>query len=178
MHLVLPPAGSHRAPKITAEERATLPTADIALSSPAIKQHAGSATYTLAREYTCHGADRSPPLRWSNVPGNTQELALLVMNTTPVAGSLFFDWAVAAINPSTHELQPGKLPSGAVTGRNSYGHSTYSLCPPGGKTETFLFLLYALPRSLAPQPNFDPATLRAQAMKIARHTGLLAGTYG
>ena len=175
-HLVLPPPGSHPEPKITASERATLPTADINLSSPAVKQQHRTSTYTIARRYTCRGADSSPPLRWSGVPSNADELALLVMNTTPVNGQLFFDWAVAHIAPGTKELSAGQLPAGAVVGLNSDGKTAYSLCPPGSKPETYLFLLYALPKGLSPKPNFDPATFRQEAMRDARHTGLMAAS--
>jgi phosphatidylethanolamine-binding protein (PEBP) family uncharacterized protein len=173
---VLPPPGAHRAPKITASERENLPTTDITLSSAAISQH--TAASRIAGRYTCHGANSSPPLHWSGVPADTKELALFVMNTTPVGGKLFFDWAVAGLNPALAGLQAGKLPPGAVTGRNGYGHAGYSLCPPGSKRESYVFLLYALPASLSPKPGFNPATLRAQALHLSRHTGLLAGTYG
>jgi phosphatidylethanolamine-binding protein (PEBP) family uncharacterized protein len=173
---VLPPPGSQPEPKITASERATLPTADIDLSSPAVQQQHRTSTYTIARQYTCRGADSSPPLRWSSVPSNTSELALLVMNTAPVNGQLYFDWAVAHIAPSAKELNAGRLPAGTVVGLNSSGKAAYSLCPAGSKPETYLFLLYALPKGLSPKPNFDAATFRQEAMRDARHTGLLAAS--
>jgi len=110
------------------------------------------------------------------VPSNTSEVALLVMNTTPVNGQLFFDWAVAHIPPTVKELSAGRLPAGAVVGRNSEGKVAYSLCPAGTKHETYLFLLYALPKGLSPTPGFDPESFRLQAMHDARHSGLLAAT--
>jgi phosphatidylethanolamine-binding protein (PEBP) family uncharacterized protein len=177
-HLVLPPPGSHPEPKLTASERATVSVADISLSSPAIKRVANSSAYTLDREYTCHGADRSPPLRWSSVPANTKELALFAISTRPVNGKLFFDWALANLKPSFKDLQAGTLPAGAVLGESSSGHASYSICPASGKRESYVFVLYALPTSLAPTTGFDPTTLRHQAMQLARHTGLLVGTYG
>jgi phosphatidylethanolamine-binding protein (PEBP) family uncharacterized protein len=177
-HLVLPPPGSHPEPKLTASERATVSVADISLSSPAIKRVANRSAYTLDREYTCHGADHSPPLRWSGVPANTKELALFAISTRPVNGKLFFDWALANLKPSLKGLQAGTLPAGAVLGESSSGHAFYSICPASGKRESYVFVLYALPTSLAPTAGFDPTTLRHQAMQLARHTGLLVGTYG
>src|ERR1700730_16342417 len=43
------------------------------LTSPAFKS--GGAIPTA---YTCEGADKSPPLEWSGVPGRAQTLALIV----------------------------------------------------------------------------------------------------
>jgi phosphatidylethanolamine-binding protein (PEBP) family uncharacterized protein len=176
-HLVLPAPGSHPAPKLSSSEQAALPVSDITLSSPAIVRVGSSSRYTIAGEYTCHGSDRSLPLRWSGVPTNTQELALFAISTRPVAGKLYFDWALAGIDPKLTGLGAGEQPPGSIPGQNSAGHTGYALCPPGGQ-ETYVFSLYAIPDSLHPQPGFDPATFRAQARQTVRHTGLLVGTYG
>jgi phosphatidylethanolamine-binding protein (PEBP) family uncharacterized protein len=178
VHLVLPPPGSHQAPKLTANERAAVSVADITLSSPAIKQIRNASTPTLARQYTCQGADHSPPLRWTSIPPGTKELALFAISTRPVAGKLYFDWAIAGLSPSLKGLTSASVPAGAVLGRASSGHPAYSICPAAGKQESYVFALYALPQSLAPRAGFDPATLRQQAIQVARHTGLLVGTYG
>lgn len=177
-HLALPGPNSRLAPKLTAAQRANVAVSDIALSSPAITQAHYASAPTLNRRYTCQGADQSPPLHWSRVPPGTKELALLVISTTPFDGKLFYDWAVAGLNPNLKGLKSGALPTGAVTGRNGNRQTAYSICPTGAKHESYVFLLYALPQSLSPQQGFDPATLRQQAMRIARHTGLLIGTYG
>lgn len=176
--LVLPGPNSRPAPKLTPEQRASVSIADITLSSPAITQAHNASTPVLARRYTCHGADQSPPLRWTGVPSGTKELALFVMSVKPVAGKLFFDWAVAKVDPALKGIGEGSPPAGAVVGRGSGGREAYSICPSGGSRESYAFVLYALPRSLAPRPGFDPASLRRQAMSVARHTGLLVGTYG
>lgn len=175
-HLVLPPPGSHPAPRLSASEQAALPVTDISLSSPAITRIGTSSRYGIEREYTCQGSDRSLPLHWSGVPANTKELAIFAISTRPVAGKLYFNWALAGIDPKLTGLQAGQQPPGAVAGRNSAGRNAYSLCPPGGQ-ETYVFLLYAIPNVLHPRPGFDPAAFRAQARQTARHTGLLVGTY-
>jgi phosphatidylethanolamine-binding protein (PEBP) family uncharacterized protein len=177
-HLVLPPPGSHPEPKLTASQAATLPVTDIDLSSTAIKQHAGSSQSAIANQYTCHGADRTPPLHWSNLPSNTRELALFAISTRPVNDKLYYDWAIAGLNPKLTGLNAGQLPPATITGQNSAGHAGYTLCPPAGKPENYVFLLYALPTSLNPKQGFNPQTLRTQAKQVARHTGLLVGTYG
>jgi phosphatidylethanolamine-binding protein (PEBP) family uncharacterized protein len=177
-HLVLPPPGSHPEAKPSASEQAALPVTDISLSSTAITRQGQSALYSLAGQYTCHGSGGSPPLRWSGVPSNTRELALFVISTRPVNDKLYFDWALAGISPTLTGIQAGHQPPGAVAGLSSSGKTTYSICPPAGQHENYVFILYALPSTLNPKPGFDPATLRAQAKQIARHTGLLVGSYG
>ena len=163
------------APKLKRTRLSKLPVDDILLSSPAFHQAHGS-TYTIAGEYTCTGADRSPPLQWRDIPVDMAELALLVISAAPVRGELFFDWAVAGLSPRLRGLQSGRLPRGAIVGRNSYGNNAYSICPPGSKTENYVFALYALPTSLSPRQGFDPAALREQALRTARHSGLLVGS--
>ena len=177
-HLVLPGPDSKPAPKLSSAQRANLPVSDITLSSPAITQAHLASTPTLNQRYTCQGSNQSPPLHWSAIPAATKELVLLVASTKPVNGKLFYDWAVASLNPTLKGLNSGALPPGAVTGRNSAGKTAYSICPTGANHESYVFLLYALPQSLHPQPGFDPASLRQQATQIAHHTGLLIGTYG
>jgi phosphatidylethanolamine-binding protein (PEBP) family uncharacterized protein len=175
-HLVLPGPGSHPAPKLTAAQRAHVSIADIALSSPAVKR-AGAGTSTLARQYTCHGANTSLPLRWRGIPAGTKELALFVISVRPVNGKLFFDWSIAGLGPSLTGLTAGQLPPGAIPGQNGTGHTTYSICPATNQLENYVIALYALPQKLSPKPGFDPATLREQAITLAHHTGLLLAAY-
>lgn len=162
-------ANATPAPKLTAAQRAGRPAADIELQSPTNRGG------RLSAENTCHGADRSPALRWSHIPAGTAEIVVLALGVAPVAGKLLYDWALAGIPPSVHEITAGQLPQGAISGRNGYGGTGYKLCPSGH--ETYLFAIYAVPTSLHPSPGFEPAALRAQAAHVARHTGVLIATY-
>src|SRR5581483_5595909 len=102
-HLVLPGPHSRPAPKISASERESLPTSDLPLSSPAL-----GSTGTIPVRYTCHGGNQSLPLRWNGIPAGTRELAVFVLNTTPVKGKLFFDWALAGLSPALTGLGAGQ----------------------------------------------------------------------
>lgn len=174
VHVV--PMGGGREPGVTAAQRANATAATIELSSPAAQAGSTSAG-ELPAAFTCDGADRSPPLRWHAVPSGTAELALFVMNAKPIDGELFFDWAVAGIDPKSKGLRAGQTATGAIVGRNASGDVGYSICPPKGAEETYIFALYALPRRLSPQPGFNPASLRTQAVSASREAGLLAVTY-
>jgi phosphatidylethanolamine-binding protein (PEBP) family uncharacterized protein len=164
-------ANAKPAPKQTAAQRANSLVSDVRLASPAVPGG------KLSSESTCNGADRSPALRWSNIPPGTSEIAVVAISATPVAGKLFFDWAVAGLSPNLHEIPAGQLPQGAIVGRNSYGSNGYKICPPAGAHETYVIDLYALPASLHLTTGFDPATLRTQALGSARHVGLLIASY-
>lgn len=84
---------------------------------------------------------------------------------------------MAGIDPSSTELKAGTLPKGAVVGRNSAGQNKYSLCPPESGQETYIFALYAIPKSLSPKQGFEPLALRAEAQKTAESVGLNAVGY-
>ncbi len=131
----------------------------------------------VGREYTCDGADRSPPLDWSGIPSNAVELTLFVLNFKPVGGELFFDWSVAGLSPELHGLRTGRLPVGAVVGRNGFGHTGYSICPSNGAHEKYVFVLYAPTKRVAARPDFDPLALRSQVLRSSRGAGLITGEY-
>jgi phosphatidylethanolamine-binding protein (PEBP) family uncharacterized protein len=146
------------------------------LSGPALAPGPESIS-TLPATYTCDGKDTWPTLRWSGVPAGTAELALLVLNLEPVNEALFFDWAVTGLEPGLTGLESGKLPKGAIVGKNSFGKTGYSICPPNGK-ETYVFALYALPSSLPASKGFDPKALREQILGLSGNSGLLAVSAG
>lgn len=163
-------------PGPTPSERAEATVANIFLSIPGLEASA-EGTPSLPATYTCDGKDSWPAIKWQGVPADAGELILFAMAMEPVDGALFFDWAVAGLDPSLEEIQEGKLPQGAITGKNSFGQNGYSVCPPQGKPQTFLFSLYAVPRPLAPKRGFDPAALREQILAQAGNVGLLAASY-
>jgi phosphatidylethanolamine-binding protein (PEBP) family uncharacterized protein len=131
----------------------------------------------LASRYTCDGGDSSLPLQISDVPAGTAELALDVLNLEPVNGALYFDWAVAGLSPSVHSIAAGKLPHGAVVGVNSSGQTGYSLCPPKGKSVTYVAVLFALPHKLVAQKGFTPTALRLEALQDANYEKFLVFSY-
>ena len=107
----------------------------MSLESPSSQASSGG-PQALPAEYTCDGKGTSPALRWQGVPPGTAELVLFAMNIQPVEGKLFFDWAVAGLSPELEEIEAGKLPKGAVVGRNSFGKTGYEICPEGGAKRT------------------------------------------
>lgn len=161
--------------EITPEQEASATTASIFLSSPDLPD--SSSAPVLPAAYTCDGENSWPALSWKGVPGEAEELVLFAMNIQPVDERIFFDWAVAGIDPSSDAIEAGELPLGAVVGKNSFGHNDYSICPSKGKPETIMFTLYALPKALSPEQGFDPLSLREEVDRQAGNAGLMAASY-
>jgi len=145
------------------------------LASPS-SQSSGAGPRALPATYTCDGKGTAPALSWQGVPQGTAELVLFAMNVQPVEGKLFFDWAVAGLSPALTEVEAGKLPKGAVVGRNGFGKTGYEICPPSG-AETYMFTVFALPKKLSPPQGFDPSALRRDVLDTSGNVGLLALSY-
>ncbi len=149
--------------------------ANITFSSPSLPK-TGSVP-TLPATYTCDGKDTWPAFSWSGFPEESEELILFMVNVRPVSGKIFFDWAVAGLQPGSGGMEAGKLPAGAVMGKNSFGKDGYSICPPKGKSETLMLALYAVPRTVGVKQGFDPLALREEVESLSRNSGLYAFSY-
>lgn len=171
----VPQPTGEEAPKITPQQRREATVASMTLEAPSLPPSPGG-PQALTAEYTCDGKNTSPALRWQGVPGGSVELILFAMNLRPVDKTLFFDWAVAGLDPGLEEIEAGKLPKGAVVGRNSFGKTGYGICPEAGE-ETYIFTLFALPKKLSPAQGFDPLALRKAVTDTSGNVGLLALSY-
>lgn len=164
--------------------------AAIAIRSPAFEE--GGA---IPGEFTCDGADRSPPLEWSGVPDSARELALLV-DDPDAPGGTFTHWVVVGLPPGMKGLGPGvpaeaNLPPGSLIGadgaapgkaarqgKNDFGKVGYGgPCPPGG-THRYRFRLFALDATI---PAGETAPTRAELVKAMEGhivaEGTLTGKY-
>ena len=121
----------------------------------------------------------SPALSWSNVPPDTQSLALVCVDTD----ADFVHWVIHNI-PATATGLPEGVPSdaeledGSLQGTSDYGELGYGgPCPPPGETHTYVFTLYALDTMLDVPAGADAdAVLQAaQAYILAEAT--VAGSY-
>ena len=97
---------------------------------------------TIPSVYTCDGSDISPPLTITNVPKNTQSLALIVEDPDAPVG-VVTHWTVWNIPPQKSQFDKGEkieFPQGmTVFGTIGYGGP----CPPSG-IHRYFFKLYAL----------------------------------
>ncbi len=119
----------------------SVPAAPVTLTSSAI--HGGR----LATLYTCAGRDISPPLSWSTIPSNVEEIVIFALGAHDVKGHTLtgIEWAIAGLKPSLHKLGAGELPHGAFLLAGSSRTRRYSICPGKGQTLNYEFALFALP---------------------------------
>ena len=171
--IAAPKGPTEQAPTPAQVAHATV--ADMSLQSPAAIAAEGSLG-RIPATYTCDGKNSWPQFHWGGVPPGTAELAFFAMNLQPVQEQIFFDWAVAGIDPGLEGIEAGQLPRGAVVGTNGFGRRGYSICPPGAG-ETYMFAVYALPRRLDPQKGFDPLQLRQEVLDASGNAGLLPAVY-
>jgi len=117
----------------------------------------------IPTQYTCDGADISPPLAWSGVPRGTGSLVLVVQDPDAPSG-LFVHWAAFDIPPSYPGLDAGYSANRPVAAfhqaRNDFGKAGYGgPCPPRGHgIHHYHFRLLAISR-----PTLD---LRAPAAAL------------
>ena len=127
-------------------------------SSIPVTTTASPAKGGLISRYSCRGADVTPELHWTLLPGvaaNTKELIVLVRT---INRGVFTNWALAGISPRVDRIEAGHVPAGAIVGRNSFGQIGYHLCP---KPESFITMgVYAFPYKPNLKPGFSPTELR------------------
>lgn len=142
----------------------------LSLTSPAF--HAGS---RIPQRYTCDGADRSPPLRWSHVPARARSLALEV-DDPDAPGGVFVHWTLWNLAPTTRRVPAGF--AWRLQGRNSFGRVGYSgPCPPTGSKHHYLFTLWAVDRKLSLPRGATPAQLHHAVAAHVLRVATLVGTY-
>jgi Raf kinase inhibitor-like YbhB/YbcL family protein len=132
--------------------------------------------------YTCEGADRAPPLAWTDVPAATKSFALIVDDPDapdPKAPkTTWVHWVAYNIPPAASGLREGgRLPGAAREGVNDWKRGGYGgPCPPIGRHRYF-FKLYALDTELPDLGGPTKAALE-KAMKghVLAHAELI-GTY-
>ena len=117
----------------------------------------------IPKQYTCDGANISPPLEWKNVPAKAAALVLIVIDNSSTGSASGIRWFVGDINPSSKGAAAGRAPEGAIVGSDTQGKSGYGgICPAPGKTSTIEFQLYALSEKISLSPGFTPSVAESE----------------
>jgi len=139
----------------------------------------------LPAKYTADGAGLSPPLAWSEVPAQTQSLALLVEDADSPTPHPLVHAIVVDLPPDEDSIAEGVLNSphhagaGMATGRNSFLQQARLPPdpPPGHGVHRYVFQVFALgagpPFSQAPGRRELIAAILGRALAV----GCLIGTY-
>jgi len=126
-----------------------------------MKINVGSAAFTEAgmipKQYTCDGADISPPLSWSTVPEGTKSIAIIVDDPDAPAGT-WVHWLVYNLPPDLKGLPENILAketiaNGGMQGMTDFRRIGYGgPCPPSG-THRYIFKVYAVDKLLDLYPG-------------------------
>ncbi len=150
-----------------------------------LKSSAFAANGAIPKQYTCEGADISPPLNWSGAPSGTKSFALIVDDPDapdPRAPKMtWVHWVVYNIPPDAHGLAEGAatggMPPGAVQGLNDWQRAGYGgPCPPTGRHRYF-HKLYALDALLSDLEHPSKAQLLDALKGRVLADSQLVGTY-
>ncbi len=129
----------------------------------------------IPTEYTCDGADVSPPLELEGLPEGTRSLVLIMDDPDAPGGS--WDHWVAFDIPVTTAIRED-VGSIGVGGRNSWGRTGYGgPCPPSG-VHRYVFRVYALSGDLGLQEGATKAEVIAAMEALLLGEGRLIGRYG
>jgi len=120
---------------------------------------------TIPVEYTCNGQNISPPLAWTNLPTDTQSLALIADDPDAPSGT-WVHWVLYNLPPGTNGL-----PVGAQNPGDS------GPCPPAGKPHRYFFKIYALDTRLDLDPGAGKADLEQAMQGHILAQGQLMGTF-
>ena len=135
----------------------------------------------IPSDFTCEGADMSPPIEWAGVPANAQSLAVIVEDPDAPARN-WTHWLVYDLPPSMTQLPSGIPEEGMIfglgsQGRTDFGKSGYrGPCPPSGEHHYF-FKVYALNAMLRLKPGISRQELLEAMQGHILAEGVLMGTY-
>jgi Raf kinase inhibitor-like YbhB/YbcL family protein len=148
----------------------------LTISSPAFNN-----SQPIPQKFTCDGENKSPALKWSDIPAAARSLVLIVDDPDAPMGT-FTHWVVYNLPVNMTELAEGfpagKLSNGSVQGINSARQNSYlGPCPPAGKAHRYFFKLFAV--DLAPTLP-EGLTVEKVSSTITEHllaSGEWMGTY-
>ncbi len=143
----------------------------LTLSSPAF-----ASGHPIPTRFTIDGQDVSPPLDIGGVPAESKSLVLIVDDPDAPMGT-WVHWVVWNIPPGTRHISEGRVPAGALQGRNSWGRTSYGGPAPPSGTHRYFFKLYAVDTVI----DLPPTAGKAQVLKaieghVLDHAELM-GTY-
>lgn len=132
----------------------------------------------IPREFTCDGADVSPPLHVVGIPSNTESLVVIVEDPDAPLGT-WYHWVEFDIVPEsgTHDIlrDTGSI---GTQGANSWNLTGYrGPCPPEGEEHPYVFKVFALDGRLdLPEGVEAPQVYTAMEDRVISTTEL-TGTY-
>lgn len=117
----------------------------------------------IPSKYTCEGENISPPLKFEDVPSETESLVLLVEDLS-VKNRPWVHWVVFNIPPNAHGFEEGHTFEGSTLGLANGSYAGYKGPCPEDKEHEYQFSLFALDKIL----NIPEASDRAVIVREMR----------
>lgn len=132
----------------------------------------------LPDRYTSTGENISPPITWTGVPPNTQQLALICYDPDAPLARGFTHWILYGISPEVSAIAADGG-SGFTEGKNSMDGLGYTgpAPPPGHGLHHYYFWLYTLDTALELAPGLDREQLLDAIAPHIIEQARLVGTY-
>lgn len=145
----------------------------IEITSPAFKDGE-----QIPSRYAKDGADVSPPLEWSGVPGGTRQLALVCHDPDAPRPHGWTHWVVYGLPADATGIPEGGG-EGYREGINDYGEPGWGgpQPPPGHGVHRYYFFLYALDTTIDDGPGLSRAELLDRIDGHVIDMNRLVGTY-
>jgi len=143
-----------------------------------IKSTAFNNAEFIPKQYTCMGANISPPLKWDGAPENVKSYAFIMDDPDTPAGT-WVHWILYNIPPNVQSFDENlrSLPEGSTLGANSWNENSYGgPCPPSG-THRYFFKLYALDNVLDSVEHMNKTKLEKAIEGHIIATTTLMGKY-
>jgi Raf kinase inhibitor-like YbhB/YbcL family protein len=127
-------------------------------------------------KYAEKGQNISPELHIGTVPDTTRSLVLVVDDLDAPTG-IWTHWLVWNLPPDTSDIPEGKLPSGSIQGKNSFGRVAYDGPVPPSGTHRYFFHIFAINTVISLPAGSDRAALEAAMKGHVVGKGVTFGTY-
>jgi Raf kinase inhibitor-like YbhB/YbcL family protein len=152
----------------------------VTLASITVTSTAFATNGPIPVDYTCDGADRSPPLTWSAAPSGTKSIAVLVDDPDAPGGD-FVHWVAFNLPATMTSLAEGSdvAAMGGISGTNGFGRVGYGgPCPPRREMHRYNFRVLALNAALDVGPAATRDTVEAAMTGHVLGEGALVALFG
>jgi len=143
----------------------------IDISTPAFEQGK-----SIPVKYAEKGENVSPGLRIGTVPTNTRSLVLIIDDLDAPTG-IWTHWLVWNLPADTTSIPEGKLPAGAIQGKNSFGRVRYDGPVPPSGTHRYFIHIFAIDTAISLPAEADRAALDAAMKGHVLGSGVTFGVY-
>ena len=132
---------------------------------------------SLPASETCRAEGAFPTIEWSNLPDNTESIAVIVYDVDAEGGD-YVHRLTTNLDPTAGSLPSAQTPPEAVEYKTSNGSAGWTPpCPPAGSgTHRYVFTVYALDRPTRMPPTAQTQTAVLTVTEAAFAEGSITGT--